>query len=97
MKAQIGIALLLLPTGAVSLFFHELRVLEVALAGLLLLSTVPFSVKVLKRDPAVGFLAPAFLTLRALASGLGLVRGTWNLLWRRGAMATKADYEVAPR
>lgn len=48
-----------------------------ALGALFLATTVPFTVKALRRDPAVGALAPMLLLLRAFALGLGFA---WGLI-----------------
>src|SRR5437667_3397198 len=41
------------------------------LAGLFAVTTLPFTVKALRRDPALGLLAPTLLLARAVALGVG--------------------------
>ena len=46
-----------------------------------LVSVMPFSLKALRKDPPVGLVSPFLLLVRALALGLGMVRGSWALLF----------------
>jgi cellulose synthase/poly-beta-1,6-N-acetylglucosamine synthase-like glycosyltransferase len=48
---------------------------------LLLVSVTPFSLRALRKDPPVGLISPLLLFVRALALGLGMVRGSWDLLF----------------
>lgn len=48
---------------------------------LLLVSVMPFSLKALRKDLPVGLISPFLLLVRALALGLGMVRGSWDLLF----------------
>ncbi len=48
---------------------------------LLLVSVMPFSLQALRKDPPVGLVSPFLLLVRALALGLGMVRGSWALLF----------------
>jgi glycosyltransferase involved in cell wall biosynthesis len=51
--------------------------------AILVLSSLPFLVKLLRRDPPVALLAPFFIFVRAWALGLGLLTGTLAILIRR--------------
>jgi hypothetical protein len=48
-----------------------------------LASVVPFSLEALRKDPPVALVSPFLLLVRALALGLGMVAGSWNLLFAR--------------
>jgi len=87
LKIQMGLVFLLIPLVALSLvggIFPWLLWLSVAL---FLVSVVLFVIKTVTRDPLVGVLSPFLLFLRAVALGLGMVKGGWDLLLRRKAMS----------
>jgi hypothetical protein len=71
------------------MFWRGFVSLAQAILILFFASTVPFCLKAIKRDLGVGLVSPPLLLLRALALGLGLVKGVWDLLCRRGAMAAE--------
>jgi len=81
LKLQMGLAALggiLLVAGV---FDGPFGVAGLAAWGLLLLSGVPFLVKVWRQDRAVVLVAPLMLFLRAWALGLGFLIGTISLLF----------------
>jgi len=86
LKLQMGLAALgalLLLSGA------SMRAWPVAVSGwltwaLLLLSGVPFYIKITRRDAPVLAVAPLLLFVRAWALGLGFLLGSWRLVvWPR--------------
>lgn len=79
LKVQVGLSLLLLVVGIGSIFWRGFVSVALAILALFLASTVPFSLKAIKRDLRVGLISPPLLLLRALALGLGLVKGAWDL------------------
>jgi cellulose synthase/poly-beta-1,6-N-acetylglucosamine synthase-like glycosyltransferase len=86
LKIQMGLVFLLIPLVALILlggFFPWLFLLAVLL---FLISILPFVVKTLRRDSLVGLLSPFLLFLRAVALGLGMVKGGWNLVLHRKVM-----------
>jgi hypothetical protein len=84
LKVQVGLSLLLLVVGIGSIFWKEFVNLALVALVLFFASTVPFSLKAIKRDLGVGLISPLLLLLRALALGLGLVKGAWDLLCCKG-------------
>ncbi|HUW96642.1 MAG TPA: glycosyltransferase [Anaerolineae bacterium] len=83
LKIQMGLAVLLLPLLALLLvrsFFCSLPLLTLVL---FLTSALPFTVKALRKDPVVGLFSPILLFVRALALGLGMVKGGWDAMLRR--------------
>lgn len=82
-KIQMGLALLLVPLLALLFlrsFFCSLAILTLVL---FLISALPFSVKAVRKDPVVGLFSPVLLFVRALALGLGMVKGGWYTVLRR--------------
>jgi cellulose synthase/poly-beta-1,6-N-acetylglucosamine synthase-like glycosyltransferase len=53
---------------------------------LLLISVMPFSLKALLKDPAVGLISPFLLLVRAVALSLGMIGGLWDLVLRGKAV-----------
>jgi cellulose synthase/poly-beta-1,6-N-acetylglucosamine synthase-like glycosyltransferase len=86
LKVQMGLAFFLVPVLAL-IFLRPLFSYLSLLAGVLfLLSVVPFSVKALRKDLVVGLVSPLLLFVRAMALGLGLVKGAWDTLLSREAV-----------
>ena len=82
-KLQMGLVLVLVPLLVLLIlrsFFCFLPLLAVAL---FLVSALPFTVQVLRKDPVVGLFTPILLFVRALALGLGMVKGGWDAIVRR--------------
>jgi cellulose synthase/poly-beta-1,6-N-acetylglucosamine synthase-like glycosyltransferase len=83
LKIQMGLALLLVPLLVLFFlrsFFCSLAILTLVL---FLISALPFSVKAVRKDPVVGLFSPVLLFVRALALGLGMVKGGWDAVLRR--------------
>ncbi len=83
-KVQMGLALVLLPLLAllfVRTLFCSLFLLTVLL---FLVTALPFTVRAWRSDPVVGLWSPPLLFVRALALGLGMVKGSWDAVLRRG-------------
>ena len=51
-----------------------------------LVTTVPFTLRALPKDPVVGCLSPLFLACRAVAQCLGVAGGLFYLLRRNDAV-----------
>lgn len=86
LKVQMGLVFLFIPLMALVLlggFFAWLSLLAVTL---FLISILPFAIKTLRRDALVGLLSPFLLFVRALALGLGMMKGGWDLILRRRVM-----------
>lgn len=86
LKLQMGLAAL----GALLLLFGTgVRVWPIAVSAwltwaLLLLSGVPFYIKITRRDAPVLAVAPLLLFVRAWALGLGFLLGSWHfIMWPR--------------
>ena len=87
LKIQMALAIILVPLLVLVLasdFFCSLSLLTVVLY---LISTVPFVIKTLRKDPAVGLLSPFLLFVRALALGLGMAKGSWDAAFRGEVMS----------
>lgn len=82
-KIQMGLAVLLVPLLALVLLRSSFCSFSVLTLVLFLISALPFIVKALHRDPVVGLLSPFLLFVRALALGLGMVKGGWDAVLRR--------------
>jgi cellulose synthase/poly-beta-1,6-N-acetylglucosamine synthase-like glycosyltransferase len=90
LKIQMLLVFLLIPLVALVFLGGLLRWLSLSAVALFLISILPFIIKTLRRDPLVGLLSPALLFIRALALGLGMVKGSWDLILRRKAMSWNA-------
>ncbi|MCX7682591.1 MAG: glycosyltransferase [Anaerolineae bacterium] len=75
--------------------FLELRFVLLGLGAwaALIISSLPFLVKLLHRDVAVAFVAPLLLLIRAWALGLGLLAGTMAVLVSRLFPCTTGPYK----
>jgi cellulose synthase/poly-beta-1,6-N-acetylglucosamine synthase-like glycosyltransferase len=87
LKGQMGLVLVLVPFLALGFLRPVFWYLSLLPGVLFLLSVVPFSVKALRKDLAVGLLAPFLLFVRAMALGLGMVKGAWDTLLNREAVS----------
>jgi len=86
LKAQVGLALLMVAFLPASVLWRGFLAGAAMLAVLFGLSTIPFCLKTLKKERAVALVSPALLLLRALALGTGFGMGILDhLLGRRGA------------
>ena len=85
LKAELAWAYLVLLAALASPLYPPL-ILAAALAlALFLVTALPFTLKALRRDFAVGVIAPLMLFVRALALGLGLAVGFLNT-WQKPAL-----------
>jgi len=75
MKLQLLFAPALLVAGALDLAIHPVVPLSAIVAALFLLSTLPFTVRAIAKDPIVGIVSPALLAGRACAQFLGVAGG----------------------
>jgi cellulose synthase/poly-beta-1,6-N-acetylglucosamine synthase-like glycosyltransferase len=83
LKMQMVLSLMLLPLvplALVNVFFTRMMALTILIG---LISIGPFTVRALRKDVLVGLLSPFFLFVRALALGLGMIKGGWDLAIRR--------------
>jgi len=78
-KLQLVLTFLLGVTLVCSPFLPELQRWALVLLLLFLASAAPFCLRSLRRDPAVGVIAPAMLGVRAVAVDLGLMVGVAHL------------------
>ncbi len=78
LKVQIALMALLLLSLALALLLPRLWPMGGALLAALLLTTLPFEIKAIRRDPGAAWTAPWLLLLRALVLGLGFAAG---LIW----------------
>lgn len=62
-----------------------------AVLVLFLVSTLPFTIRALVKDPLVGALAPVLLAARACAQGMGIVAGFFYTRRRLGQATTKVN------
>ncbi len=72
LKAQVGLFYLILLGFFASIFYNPLIYPALFLLFTLLISTIPYSLKALRKDLIVGSLSPLLIFLRAGALGLGL-------------------------
>ena len=78
LKVQMGFAFFVVPFLALLCFRPAFWYLFGWTGVLFLVSVVPFSVKALRKDLLVGLVAPFLLFVRAIALGLGMVKGAWD-------------------
>jgi cellulose synthase/poly-beta-1,6-N-acetylglucosamine synthase-like glycosyltransferase len=86
LKVQMGFAFIMVPLLALLCLRPFFWYLSLLAGVLFLLSVVPFSVKALRKDLAVGLVAPFLLFVRAMALGLGMVKGALDTLLSREAV-----------
>ena len=82
--------LLLAPALVLALTFDQATGPRVPLSGIVaggfLLSTIPFTLRALRKDSLVGLLSPVLLAARACAQFLGVVAGISYAWLRRAPM-----------
>jgi O-antigen ligase len=82
LKAQIGAVATMAPLGLLSLAAVSVGRLRwawkllAAVVALFLALIVPFQIKLIRRSPVIGVVAPILLIIRALALGCGYLVGT---------------------
>lgn len=86
LKVQMSMALFLVPILALVFLRPFFWYLSLLTGVLFMLSVVPFSVKTLRKDLAVGLISPLLLFVRAMALGLGMAKGALDTLLSREAM-----------
>lgn len=79
LKLQIGLAAVLLVSLALAALWSGALIVGLVALAAFLASAVPFTVKALRRDRPVAFVAPGLLFLRALALGAGFAAGLLGL------------------
>ncbi|MGA7218562.1 MAG: glycosyltransferase [Candidatus Sulfotelmatobacter sp.] len=84
MKLQLLFLPLLLPAVAFDLTGRRAVPASAVVLALFLLTTLPFALRALHKDPLVALLSPALLAARACAQMLGVTTG---LIYARGRMA----------
>jgi cellulose synthase/poly-beta-1,6-N-acetylglucosamine synthase-like glycosyltransferase len=87
LKIQMGLVFLLIPLAVLIFLGGFFPWLSLAAVGLFLISVLPFVVRTLRREPLLALLSPFLLFLRAVALGLGMVKGGWDLALRRKAIS----------
>lgn len=75
MKLQLLLAPLLLAGVAFDLVARPIVPASVLVLAVFLVSTLPFMLRTMLKDPALGLVSPALLALRACAQGLGVASG----------------------
>jgi len=84
LKAQVGLALLMMAVLPASLLWRGFLGGAAILAALFGLSTIPFCLKTWEKDPAVAWVSPVLLLLRALALGTGFGMGILAHIFKPG-------------
>lgn len=75
LKIQIGLFYLFFISLVLLIFLDAFILLAMISYILLLISTLPFSIKVFKKDKPVGMASPIIVQLRSIVFGLGLLEG----------------------
>lgn len=75
MKLQLLFAPALLLAMAFDIALRPAVPATVLVLATFLLSTMPFTLRAIRKDPIVGLISPAFLAARACAQGLGVIAG----------------------
>jgi glycosyltransferase involved in cell wall biosynthesis len=81
LKAQMVLVLATLALALLGLWRSSFCSIAGLSLLLFLISVIPFSVKMLRKDPSVGLVSPFLLLVRAVALGLGMVGGVWGLVF----------------
>jgi GT2 family glycosyltransferase len=90
MKLQLLFAPALLCTAVMDLAMRPAVPSSLFLAAMFLVSTLPFAVRAIVKDPVVGFLSPALLSLRACAQVIGLSAGLIRACRRSAKFSAKS-------
>jgi len=89
LKVQMGLVCAFVPAlilgAAVGVLWPVLLVMLLLLAG----SFAPFVVKAWRRDVGAALVSPVLLTARAVALSIGLARGIWDAIRRRGPLSAR--------
>ncbi len=88
MKLQLLLMPALLVAGVLDLLLHTWFRLSAIVLAVFFVSTVPFSLRALRKDPHIGILAPFYLAVRSIAQFLGVGAGAVYCQRRRTAMMT---------
>ena len=75
MKLQLLFAPALLAASVADFVMRPKIPISLLVIGCFLLSTLPFAVRVIRKDPVVGLLSPVLLALRACAQLFGVIGG----------------------
>ncbi|MGA3196909.1 MAG: glycosyltransferase [Terriglobales bacterium] len=86
MKLQLLLAPILVPAVAYDLMAHPSMPASPWVLAAFALSTLPFALRVVAKDPLLGFLAPVLLAARACAQSLGVIAGAIGT-WRKPVRA----------
>jgi GT2 family glycosyltransferase len=78
MKLQLLFGPILIAAAIFDLAFGPKVPVSALVAGAFLLSTIPFALRALKKDPVVGILSPVLLAARSCAQFLGVAAGSIN-------------------
>jgi GT2 family glycosyltransferase len=78
MKLQLLLAPALLLSVAIDLIVRPAIPVSACVLGAFLLSTLPFALRAVAKDPLVGLLSPVLLAARACAQVLGVAAGLFN-------------------
>jgi glycosyltransferase involved in cell wall biosynthesis len=83
LKAQMVLASIAFPLLVLTVIRGWFAWLAALTALAFLISSVPFTIKALRRDLVVGLVAPFLLLVRAVALGSGMIKGMWDLVFGR--------------
>jgi cellulose synthase/poly-beta-1,6-N-acetylglucosamine synthase-like glycosyltransferase len=95
MKAQAVVAPTIPALAAAAIVVPALVWPAIALAAAFAVSTVPFTIKALPKDRAVGAASPALLLVRGIAQGIGLGFGTLHVI-RLAVVGSRRRLDSAP-
>jgi len=90
LKVQMALALIVLPLLALAVIRTWFAWLAAPTALAFVISSIPFTIKALRRDLVVGLVAPFLLLVRAVALGSGMIKGMWDLVFGRDGIDQNA-------
>src|SRR6201996_3953090 len=90
MKLQLPLLPAVVCAGLLDVATHPRFSRSVLVLGIFLLSTIPFSLRVARKDLLTGFLSPLFLAARSAAQFLGVLAGMVYTRRHRTAVASSA-------